>query len=103
MSAAVEELGRRAREAARRVALASTDEKNLALLTAADLLVERTAEILEANARDVAAAEADGMAASAIDRLRLTDARIGGMAGGLRQVASLADPVGEVLDETRLP
>jgi glutamate-5-semialdehyde dehydrogenase len=85
------------------VALASTDEKNLALLTAADLLVERTAELLEANARDLAAAEADGMAASAVDRLRLTESRIEGMAGGLRQVASLPDPVGEVLDGTRRP
>jgi glutamate-5-semialdehyde dehydrogenase len=85
------------------VALASTDEKNLALVTAAELLVERAAEILDANALDVAAAEADGMAASAIDRLRLTEARIEGMAGGLRQVASLPDPVGEVLDGTRRP
>jgi len=103
MSSAISELGRRAREASRRVALASTDEKNLALMTAADLLVERTAEILEANARDLAAAEADGMAASAADRLRLTEARIEGMADGLRQVASLPDPVGEVLDGTRRP
>src|SRR5689334_10726308 len=103
MSSAVEELGRRARDASRRVALASTDEKNLALLTAAELLVERAAEILDANARDVAVAEADGMAASAVDRLRLTEARIEGMASGLRQVASLPDPVGEVLDGTRRP
>src|SRR5262245_11414879 len=98
MSSGVQELGRRAREASRRVALASTDEKNLAILTAAELLVERTAEILEANARDLAAADADGMAVSAVDRLRLTEARIESMAGGLRQVASLPDPVGEVLD-----
>jgi glutamate-5-semialdehyde dehydrogenase len=85
------------------VALASTDEKNLALLTAAELLVERSAEILDANAQDLAAAAADGMAASAIDRLRLTEARIEGMAAGLRQVAALPDPVGEVLDGTRRP
>ena len=52
---------------------------------------------------DLAAAEADGMAASAVDRLRLTEARIEGMAGGLRQVASLPDPVGEVLDGSRRP
>jgi len=103
MSSAVETLGLRAREASRRVALASTDEKNLALLTAADLLVERAAEVLEANARDLAAAEAAGMAAAAVDRLRLSEARIEGMAGGLRQVASLPDPVGEVLDGTRRP
>jgi len=103
MSTAVSELGRRAREASRRVALASTDEKNLALLTAAELLVERSADLLEANARDVAAAEGDGMAASAVDRLRLAEARIEAMAGGLRQVAGLPDPVGEVLDGSRRP
>jgi glutamate-5-semialdehyde dehydrogenase len=60
--------------------------------------VARSAELLAANAVDVARAEADGVAATVVDRLRLTDARIDGMAGGLRQVAGLPDPVGEVLD-----
>ena len=55
-------------------------------------------EILDANAADVAQAEADGTSATVIDRLRLTAARIESMADGLRQVASLPDPVGEVLD-----
>jgi glutamate-5-semialdehyde dehydrogenase len=103
MSAAVEELGRRARDASRVLATASTAAKDDALLGAADLLVERAAEILEANAADVDAAQADGMEAAPLDRLRLTDARIEGMAAGLRQVAGLADPVGEVLDGNRRP
>jgi len=92
------ELGRRARAASRRLATASTDEKNAALRTAADLLLERAPELVAANAIDLAAAEAAGMEASPLDRLRLTDARLEGMADGLRNVAGLPDPVGEVLD-----
>jgi glutamate-5-semialdehyde dehydrogenase len=91
-------LGRRARDASRELAAASTAEKDLALLTAADLLVERSPEILAANAVDLEAAEASGMAAGPLDRLRLTDARVEGMAAGLRKVAALPDPVGEVLE-----
>ena len=79
------------------LATAST-AKNAALLTAADLLLERAAEIQAANDADLDAAAAAGMAAGPLDRLRLTDARLAGMAGGLRTVAALADPVGEVLD-----
>jgi len=103
MSAAVVELARRAKVASRRLGTASTDEKNSALHHAADLLLARSAEVLDANAADLAAAEADGMAPSALDRLRLDDARIAAMAGGLRQVAALPDPVGETLDGTRRP
>jgi glutamate-5-semialdehyde dehydrogenase len=84
--------------AARDVALASTDTKNAALLAAADVLVAHTDEILHANAADVATAEAQGTSATVIDRLRLTPTRIESMADGLRQVAALPDPVGEVLD-----
>ena len=91
-------LGRRARDASRELAAASTAEKDLALLTAADLLVERTPEVLAANAADLERAEADGMAAGPLDRLRLSEARVAGMADGLRKVAALPDPVGEVLD-----
>jgi len=80
------------------VAAASTAQKNDALHSAADLLEFRTAEILEANAADVAAAEADGATSTVIDRLRLNDPKVAAMATGLRQVAGLADPVGEVLD-----
>jgi glutamate-5-semialdehyde dehydrogenase len=103
MSTPVQELGRRARDASRVLATASTAAKDDALLAAADLLVDRTSELLEANAADVEAAEAGGMEAAPLDRLRLTSARVEGMAAGLRQVASLADPVGEVLDGVRRP
>jgi len=94
----VAELGRRAKAASRLLATASTTVKNGALFTAADLLLERTAEIQAANAADVDAAAAAGMGSGPLDRLRLTDARLQGMADGLRTVAALPDPVGEVLD-----
>src|SRR3954453_16945050 len=96
-------LGERAKAASRLLATASTEAKNGALLTAADLLLERAAEIQAANDADLAAAEAGGMAAGPLDRLRLTDARLAGMANGLRTVAGLPDPVGEVLDGWKRP
>jgi glutamate-5-semialdehyde dehydrogenase len=91
------ELGQKAKRASLALALASTETKNAALLTAADLLCQRTEEILEANAADVDRATAGGVSATVVDRLRLSGARIGSMADGLRQVAGLADPVGEVI------
>ena len=94
----VDELGRRAKTASRLLAGASTSAKNRALLTAADLLGERAAEIQAANDADLAAAREAGMAEGPLDRLRLTDARLAGMANGLRTVADLPDPVGEILD-----
>src|SRR5215472_6655253 len=99
----VPELGRRARAAATVLAGASTAAKNAALLAAADLLVARSGEVLGANTLDVDAATADGMAPGPLDRLRLTEARILGMADGLRDVAALPDPVGEVLDGSTRP
>ncbi|HEY5155512.1 MAG TPA: glutamate-5-semialdehyde dehydrogenase [Acidimicrobiales bacterium] len=94
----IAELGRRAKAASRILALASTATKDDALRTAADLLVDRSTELLRANAVDVARATDQGVSATVIDRLRLTEAKIEAMATGLRQVAALADPVGEVLD-----
>lgn len=91
-------LGQRAKAASRAIATASTAAKDAALAAAADLLVARSGEILDANASDVARAEAGGVTATVVDRLRLSSARIDGMAGGLRKVAALADPVGEVVD-----
>jgi glutamate-5-semialdehyde dehydrogenase len=82
---------------------AGTDDKDAALLAAADLLLERAPDVLAANATDVEAAATDGMEAGPLDRLRLTDARLAAMADGLRQVATLPDPIGEVLDGTRRP
>jgi glutamate-5-semialdehyde dehydrogenase len=90
------ELGARAKAASRVLALAGTDAKNAALLAAADLLLTRRAEVLAANERDVAAAEAAGATATQLDRLRLSEAKLVGMADGLRQVAALPDPVGEI-------
>jgi glutamate-5-semialdehyde dehydrogenase len=69
-----------------------------ALHTAADLLVDRTDDVLVANALDVTAAEDAGTTATVVDRLRLTSARVASMAQGLRQVAGLRDPVGEIVD-----
>jgi glutamate-5-semialdehyde dehydrogenase len=92
------ELGRRAKVASRRLATAATLEKDAALFACADLLVARRAEVLEANAADVARAEADGQSATVVDRLRLNDARVESMADGLRNVAALPDPVGEVVE-----
>jgi glutamate-5-semialdehyde dehydrogenase len=101
--ASVTDLGRRARDAARVLATASTGRKNAALLAAAERIEAHAATIQAANALDLEAAEADGMGASPLDRLRLTDARLASMAAGLRQVAGLPDPVGEVLDGWRRP
>jgi len=96
-------LGRRAQAASRVLADAATPAKNGALSTAADLLIERAAEIRAANDADHEAARAAAMAAGALDRLRLTEARLESMANGLRTVAALPDPVGEVLDGWRRP
>ncbi len=101
--AAVRDLGPRARAAAARLAAASTPDKNTALLTAADLMLARSAELLAANRIDVEAAAADGMEPGPLDRLRLTEARLVGMAEGLRDVAALPDPVSEVLEGWRRP
>jgi glutamate-5-semialdehyde dehydrogenase len=94
----IPELARRAKVASRVLATASTARKDDALLVAADLLEARTDEVLAANSVDVAGAESAGTAAGLVDRLRLTPERVAGMAAGLRQVAALADPVGQVLD-----
>ncbi len=94
----IPELARRSKAASRALATASSALKDDALLAAADLLEARTADVLAANALDVAGAADAGIASGLIDRLRLSEERIAAMAGGLRQVAGLADPVGEVLD-----
>ena len=96
--APIPELAARAKAASRALAVASTAEKDAALHAAADLLTAGSAPIIEANRRDVARAEDEGMATPLVDRLRLDEARIEAMAGGLRQVAALADPVGRISD-----
>ncbi|MPZ60851.1 MAG: glutamate-5-semialdehyde dehydrogenase [Propionibacteriales bacterium] len=93
----------RAREAAADLATRTREQKDHALAAMADALITRTAEILDVNARDVAAAEQAGLQAGFIDRLRLDEGRVAGMAGGLRDIAGLVDPVGEVLRGYTLP
>jgi glutamate-5-semialdehyde dehydrogenase len=98
MTTPLVELGRRVKAAARVLASTPTAAKDAGLLASADLLVERTDDILAANQQDVARAESEGVSATVIDRLRLNPDRVESMAGGLRQVAGLADPVGQVVD-----
>lgn len=85
------------------VAQLTSGQKNEILLAAADRLVARTADILAANEQDIAAGREAGLADSLIDRLALSEERIAGIAGGLRQVAGLTDPVGEVLRGSVMP
>lgn len=87
-----------AKKAAAKLAVTSTAVKNKALLAMAEALLAKQEEILAANAIDMEQATAKGMKSSMLDRLKLTAARIEGMADGLRQVAALPDPVGNVLD-----
>ncbi|AEF39587.1 glutamate-5-semialdehyde dehydrogenase [Hoyosella subflava] len=100
---AVHDAARRARGAARALALLTTEEKNRALHAAADAVLAGAGDIIAANDSDIERARAAGTAESLLDRLRLTQARVEGIASGLRQVAGLADPVGEVLRGTTLP
>lgn len=92
-----------AKQAAAKLAVTSTAVKNAALLAMAAALEAQQSEILAANERDMNAAAAKGMKSSMLDRLKLTAERISGMADGLRQVAGLADPVGNVIDGKTLP
>jgi len=90
-------MGRLAREAATTLALASTERKNAALEAMADRLELWAGKILEANAQDLEGARAKGRDGAFLDRLALDEARIAAMAKGLREVAALADPVGQVM------
>jgi glutamate-5-semialdehyde dehydrogenase len=99
----VTELCRAAQVAARELAQTGSGVKDAALHAVADALVERTPEILEANARDLEAGRASGLSAALMDRLALDEARVAAMAEGVRRIAALPDPVGEVIDGFRLP
>src|SRR5215472_287501 len=103
LAATMAELGRKAREAAARLALASADAKITALLAAAAAVRGRQNEILAANAEDVAAAEAAGIGAALIDRLALDPKRLEGVARGMEDIAALPDPIGRVLDQRVRP
>ena len=91
-----------ARAASRRLALVDAATRNGALLAIADALVERTPEILEANAADLEAGRAAGLSSALMDRLALSVERVAGIAEGARAIAALPDPVGEVIDGFRL-
>ncbi|MPQ97456.1 glutamate-5-semialdehyde dehydrogenase [Modestobacter sp. I12A-02628] len=93
----------RAREAARVLRTLPTAAKDAALLAMADALGERAAEVLAANAADVAAATAAGTPAAMVDRLRLDEARLAGVADALRALVALPDPVGDVVRGSTLP
>lgn len=94
---------RRAKEVAPVLAALPTTAKDAVLLAAADALAGRAGEIVRANERDLEAGREAGLAESVLDRLALDPGRIEGIAGGLRQVAGLKDPVGEVLTGRTLP
>lgn len=96
-------MGREAKEASAQLLLATTEEKNRALVHLAKALVDNTQRILAENAKDVAVAVEKGVKESLIDRLRLTEARVAAMAEGLEQIAELPDPIGEVLDTWERP
>jgi glutamate-5-semialdehyde dehydrogenase len=99
----VHDAARRARVAARELATLSTEAKNSALHAAADNLLRDAGAILHANAGDLKAAKAAGTPEAMLDRLALNPNRIDGIAAGLRQVAGLPDPIGEVLRGRILP
>jgi glutamate-5-semialdehyde dehydrogenase len=98
-----DDLGRRARAAARLLATATGARKDRWLTNSAAALEKRRDEVLRANARDLSGAEENGLTPAQIDRLRLTPARLQAAADGLRQVAALPDPVGRVLDSNVRP
>ncbi|MGB3645893.1 MAG: glutamate-5-semialdehyde dehydrogenase [Mesorhizobium sp.] len=103
VAALMTDIGRRARAAARPLAIATAERKYAALVGMAQAMARREQEILDANAVDMANGEEAGLAASFLDRLKLTPARIRAMADGIRAIAELRDPVGEVIAEWDRP
>jgi glutamate-5-semialdehyde dehydrogenase len=99
----IHDLGRRARAASRLVAKADSATKNRALRLTADAIERDRARLIEANAKDVAAARAAKLDSAAIDRLTLTEKTVASMADGLRQIAGLPDPVGEISELKQRP
>jgi len=97
------DLGKRARAASRQLAQLSGVQKNAGLLAMAEELIASQEELLAANATDVERAQADGLSSAMIDRLTLTPARITAMAEGIRTVAALPDPVGQVISQWTRP
>ncbi|MGH2835248.1 MAG: glutamate-5-semialdehyde dehydrogenase [Solirubrobacteraceae bacterium] len=102
-TATVSEICTAAKHASRTLATLGSDVKNRALEAIADALVQRSAEILAANARDLEAGRDVGLSSALLDRLALDPERIATIAEGTRRIARLADPVGEVMEGFRLP
>jgi glutamate-5-semialdehyde dehydrogenase len=102
-AAVMPEIGQRARRAARALALAPAAQKDKALAAIAEAIRRRKADILAANAEDLAEAKRNGANAAFVDRLALDDKRVAGMASGVEVVRELADPVGEVTESWRRP
>jgi len=96
-------LASQAKAASRELARLTTAEKNACLLAMADALEKNAAAIKTANAQDMEFAASHGLSNAMLDRLKLDDQRITGMARGLREVAALPDPVGKILDERVRP
>ena len=99
----LQEIGKRAKDVSRRLSILGQTEKNQGLLEVAESLVAGQEEILSANEQDMERARENGMSQGMLDRLKLTPARIESMAEGLRQVAALDDPVGEVISMKTRP
>lgn len=97
------EQGEQARKAARFLATASTSLKNEALISMADALEDQQAEIMQANQQDLQAGRENGLSDALLDRLALDEKRIHDMAQGVREIAALPDPVGEVIEMQRRP
>ncbi|RVA84321.1 gamma-glutamyl-phosphate reductase, partial [Mesorhizobium sp. M7A.F.Ca.CA.001.08.2.1] len=97
------DIGRRARAAARPLAIATTAAKNAALLAMAEAIVAREQDILDANAIDVSNGHESGLSTSFMDRLKLDPARIRAMADGIREIAALRDPVGDAIAQWDRP
>jgi glutamate-5-semialdehyde dehydrogenase len=97
------QMAARARQATRQLAVVTGAQKNEWLTRAAELIRERTASLLVANERDCSAAQKAGLSAALIDRLRLTESRLEGIARGLEQVAGLPEPVGEIFESNVRP
>jgi len=99
----IENMGAAALSASRELATLGTDKKNQILLAMADQMIADADTIIEANEVDISAAEQNGLTNAMIDRLRLDGSRVESIAGGIRQVASLPDPVGQIMDDWERP